>query len=73
MKIVLAIMITLLLFGFILPGRYDKRVTSGMETAAGRPDGPYVLYKNGMVHTKYVQENNGVMTVSSDLKLRLID
>jgi hypothetical protein len=66
MKITIALLFSLLFFGFVMPGSDCKQVNSNMEKRAGRPDGPYVLYKNGLVHTKYIHDNDGVASVKAD-------
>ena len=58
------LLLPLFIAGLIIPSGLTKKVISPMFAA--RPDGPYVLYKNGFVHTKYVQEENGNAVVKAD-------
>lgn len=66
MKITLVLVASLVLFGFIMPGDSCKKAEAAMENPAGSPDGPYVLYRNGFVHTMYIRDRGGEMSVIAD-------
>jgi hypothetical protein len=66
MKLILPVVFLLILSSFIVPGEGPDRVTSGMKNAALLADGPYVIYRGGLVHTKYVKEQDGLPLVHAD-------
>lgn len=59
-------LLPVLIFGFVFPLRDKSSVNSGMKSTVSKADGPYVMYKNGHVFAKYIQENNGVSSVKAD-------
>lgn len=66
MKVLMIALLPVLIFGFVFPLRDKSSVNSGMKSTVSKADGPYVMYKNGHVFAKYIQDNNGVSSVKAD-------
>ncbi|HEX6191660.1 MAG TPA: metallophosphoesterase [Chitinophagaceae bacterium] len=66
MRMLITLAVSIVLFGFILPVKRDKKTALPTTQFAGKTDGPYVLYSNEYIYTKYIQDDKGAVSVKSD-------
>src|SRR5688572_24797154 len=66
MKLFAFLVVSVVLFGFILPINRDKTTALITTKPTGKADGPYVLYSNDYIYTKYIQDDKGNVSVKSD-------
>ena len=66
MNILFSALVSICIVGLIDPVDDHKLVTSDVNQLSSIPDGPYVMYRNGLVHTRYVRETDGNAHIHED-------
>ena len=66
MKLFAILVVSVVLFGFVWPVKRDKTIALSTTKPTGKADGPYVLYSNDYIYTKYIHDDKGNVSVKAD-------